>query len=89
MAAPAYLISIEMRVFEHDCHYRTHHTIFGSPITKTEADYILKRRIQQRSIFGRYSPMAYWRWWVLRHLVKRPWIEGGKVEVVPAQQNPR
>ena len=75
--------------YEHDCHYRTHKTIFGSPITKAQADYILKRRIQQRSLFGNYSPMAYWRWWALRYLVKRPWIEGGKVEVVPAQQDPR
>ena len=68
---------------EHDVHYRTHQTIFGSPITKAEADWILKRRIQQWSWLGWLSPMAQWRYWFLRRFVRKPWERGGKQKITP------
>ena len=61
---------------EHDIHYRCHKTIFGTPITKKKADWIIGRRIQQRSWFGAWSPMAWWRQRYLERFVSRPWIEG-------------
>jgi len=68
---------------EHDCFYRTHQTIFGAPITKDEADWILKRRIQQWSWLGWLSPMAQWRYWFLRRFVRKPWERGGKQKITP------
>lgn len=47
---------------EHDIHYRTHKKMDGTRITKAQADKTLKECIQSRSIFGRYSPMAWWRY---------------------------
>lgn len=47
---------------EHDIHYRTGKTIYGTPLTRAQADARFRRCIQQRSIFGRFSPMAWWRW---------------------------
>lgn len=58
---------------EHDVHYRTHQTIFGEPITRAEADAWLRRRIQQRSVFQCFSPMAIWRWVGVRLFGKRAW----------------
>jgi len=66
---------------EHDVHYRCHTTIWGTPITKAEADWILHRRIQQWSALGWFSPMSWWRWWVLRGFVHQPWDKGGKYHI--------
>lgn len=66
---------------EHDIHYRTHETIWGTAITKGEADWIIHRRIQQWSWLGILSPMAWWRYWVLRGFVQKPWDEGGKYRI--------
>src|SRR3990167_3372923 len=66
---------------EHDIHYRTHQTIFGTPITKDEADWIMKRRVQQWSWFREFSPMAQWRFWFLRGFVRKPWERGGKQRI--------
>src|SRR3990167_3513292 len=58
---------------EHDIHYRTHLSVFGSPITKATADRTFRRRIQQRSIFGILSPMAWWRWLAVRFFGGKAW----------------
>jgi hypothetical protein len=34
----------------------------GEPITAADADYALRRSIQDRSRFGRFSPMSWIRW---------------------------
>ena len=46
---------------EHDCHWRSGHTLFGDPISKWEANVCFRESIQQRSKFGRFSPMAWGR----------------------------
>ena len=43
---------------EHDCHWRSGHTLFGDPISLVEANQVFREAIQDRSRFGRYSPMA-------------------------------
>lgn len=45
----------------HDICYRTHCDFNGQPVTKREADTILRWSIQHESTFGRLSPMAFWR----------------------------
>lgn len=56
---------------EHDIHYRTHRRLDGTPITKEQADYALRACIRSRSVFGRFSPMAWWRWFGLRYMFSR------------------
>lgn len=46
----------------HDWYYRTHINFDGSPITRAEADMIFRQCIQRKSVFGRFSPMSWWRW---------------------------
>lgn len=58
---------------EHDIHYRTHQTIDGYAITRAEADAWFRRRIQQRSHFGRLSPMSWWRYFGVRLFGRRAW----------------
>lgn len=59
--------------FEHDIHYRTHKDVWGGPITKCQADTRLKYYIQMRSWFGRFSPMAWWRYWAVREFGRKSW----------------
>lgn len=47
---------------EHDVHYRLHRRVDDAPITKAEADSRLWECIVARSWFGRWSPLAWWRW---------------------------
>lgn len=48
--------------FEHDIHYRTHATLYGDPLSRADADQILRERIQEFSFLDGFSPMAWWRW---------------------------
>ena len=57
----------------HDFHYRTHRHLDGTPISKLRADHVLKRGIQRKSLFGRLSPMAQWRYLGVRKLAGRAW----------------
>jgi len=41
----------------------------------------MKRRIQQWSWFGQFSPMARWRYWFLQEFVEKPWASGGKQKI--------
>lgn len=52
--------------YEHDVHYRTHRFLDGRPITKEVADLLLNVGIKDRSLFGAWSPMAWWRWKAVR-----------------------
>ena len=48
---------------EHDIHYAYHWDFFtGDPILQEDADLYLKWGIQVHSWFGRWSPMAWWRY---------------------------
>jgi hypothetical protein len=48
--------------YEHDIHWRTGRTINGDTITTAQANRRFKRVMQSRSRFGRFSPMAHWRY---------------------------
>ena len=58
---------------EHDIHYRTHGMVYGHPLTKEEADYIFRVRIQQGSSFGRLSPISWIRWIGVRVFGSKAW----------------
>lgn len=47
---------------EHDIAYRTGRTVEGAPVTRAEADAMLRRCIQTHSRVGRLNPFALWRW---------------------------
>lgn len=47
---------------EHDIHWRTGKTLDGTPISKQEANNRFRSCMQSRSIFGYYSPVAWYRW---------------------------
>ena len=59
--------------WEHDIHYRTHQTVEGQALTRRNADALLRAGIQARSSFGRFSPMAWWRWAALRWMGEAAW----------------
>lgn len=61
---------------EHDCHYRTHHWLDGTPISRPETDERFRRVIQSRSVFGVISPMAWWRWAGVRLFGRGAWSGG-------------
>lgn len=57
----------------HDFWYRTHRNLDATPITQAQADLGLKRYIQSKSLFGRFSPIAQWRYFGVRALGGRAW----------------
>jgi len=63
---------------EHDIHYRTHRTLFGDALTRQDADKRFRQVIQFRSKLGKTSPMAWWRWSILRLAGRRAWAKGGQ-----------
>ena len=58
---------------EHDIHYRLHHRLDGSPITKAEADWEFRQAIQSHSKLGRFSPMSWWRWLGVKWFGQKAW----------------
>ena len=67
---------------EHDIHYATHMDFWTAEIiVQEDADKYLKWGIQYHSWFGRWSPMAWWRYRVLSNkkglgLGRGPWVTG-------------
>ena len=59
--------------WEHDIHYRMHHTIQGDEIMRGEADARLRAGIRDRSPFGLLSPSALWRWIAVRSFGAHAW----------------
>lgn len=57
----------------HDWFYRTHRDLDGTPITRAEADRRLKKCIQSESMFGAFSPMAWWRYHAVKRFGKKAW----------------
>jgi hypothetical protein len=51
--------------YEHDVHWRTGHTLDGQRISTRQANLRFRLVIQDRSPFGRFSPMSWWRWAVV------------------------
>lgn len=47
---------------EHDVHWRTGRTLDGALISTRQANLRFRYVIQNRSPFGRLSPMSWWRW---------------------------
>ncbi len=69
-----------MACLEHDIAYRTHvGYIDNQIINKEEADLRFKWHTQMLSPFGRFSPMAQWRYWGVYFLADKAW-EGEKDE---------
>ena len=68
--------------FEHDVHYRTGMRLDGTPITRRAADAAFRRCIQSRSVFGKMSPMSWWRWLGVRVFGRGAYkgVEHGKAE---------
>ena len=58
---------------EHDIAYRTGRDALGNIITRAEADDRLRWYIQDHSVFGWLSPMAWWRWWAVREFAAKAW----------------
>lgn len=57
----------------HDWIYATHRDFYGIPRTQKFADNVLKLCIQKRSWFGKWSPMAAWRYKFLRTFGGKNW----------------
>lgn len=49
--------------WEHDIHYKHARTLAGAKLNRRQADWILRRRIEQASELGALSAHA-WFWWV-------------------------
>jgi hypothetical protein len=47
---------------EHDVHWRTGKTLYGTPISTRQSNLRFRYVIQARSPFGLLSPMSWWRW---------------------------
>lgn len=57
----------------HDWWYRMKIDFNGSPISREEADKRYRWMMQRRSVFGVYSPMAWWRWAGVKLFGKSAW----------------
>jgi hypothetical protein len=62
-----------MGCLEHDIAYHTGHDPRGQRITKDEADERLRWYIQNHSVLGWASPMAWWRWWAVKEFAGKAW----------------
>ena len=51
---------------EHDVAYRTGATVDGEPQTKQQADLRFRACMMAQSRFGFYSPMAWWRYLIVK-----------------------
>ena len=47
---------------EHDCHWWTGETLWGTAVSIQAANDRFRAVMRSRSRFGKYSPMAFWRW---------------------------
>ena len=61
--------------YEHDVHYRTHATLEGRPLTRRQADWCFRVRIQQSSALGAFSPVSWWRWLGTRAFGRKAWTQ--------------
>jgi hypothetical protein len=57
----------------HDLAYRFQVDPWGNHLDQAQADANLRLGIQARSRLGIWSPMSWWRWWVLRRVGDRAW----------------
>lgn len=55
----------------HDILCSTHADLDGTPILWEEAHLRFRQVIQSRSLFGRFSPMAWWRYWAVRRFARK------------------
>ena len=66
---------------EHDCHYRTHKLLNGMKLTKREADYILRVRVQQTDMSILKWPVSWVRWLgvavIFKSVSQRAWKDMG------------
>lgn len=74
-SGPALQVYVEA-CWEHDIHYRTHKTVHGKPLTKEQADRILWERVREFSWLGVVSPMAWWRYYAVKHFGQKSWDDG-------------
>ena len=56
---------------EHDCFYRRHKHIGGEDISKSQADYVLRRRVQQTQMSLLKWPISWIRWFGVAILFRR------------------
>ena len=47
---------------EHDIHWRTGRTLYGQTISTRQSNTRFRWVIQDRSLFGVFSPLSWWRW---------------------------
>lgn len=59
---------------KHDFYYRTKHGFDGRLINKEKADLLFMRGIQNKSKFGKLSPMALWRYLGVRLFGNKAWL---------------
>jgi hypothetical protein len=64
--------------YEHDIHYRTHAWLDGVPITRAQADALLRKRIRDCSPLGVVSPMALIWWGAVRTFGSTAWQDDEK-----------
>ncbi len=62
----------------HDWCYRTHLDFSGNGIQKDTADRLLRDYIRSKSLFGKFSPMAWWRWRAVKYVAEKPWDRYGE-----------
>lgn len=58
---------------EHDFYFRTRHDFTGKVIGFKEANRRMRIRDQKLSIFGKYSPFAWFRWFMVTAFGDKAW----------------
>ena len=71
----------------HDFYYRTHRNFDGTPITRREADSALREYIMLHSALDGMSPMAHWRYAMLRLFGDKAWHDDARG--TPLAESPR
>ena len=62
----------------HDFCFRTHLDFRGNESTFEAANELLRDYIRSKSWFGKYSPLAWWRWKGVKYLAEKPWDRYGE-----------
>jgi hypothetical protein len=63
----------QVACYEHDFHFRFGCDRWGDPVTRADADRMLREAVQELSPLGKFSPVSWLRWMATRAFSWKAW----------------